>query len=79
LIKTIISYSTTVLYSRDSKGVGAAWDIMYSNPKTCFMATRQYWLKKSKHKNIFRSIEKVFIKIFKKIIQWGYCLPAYLV
>ena len=46
----VLSYSTIVLYNRDHKGVGMA----HAQPQFSVTTMRQYWLGKTKPKQVFR-------------------------
>ena len=62
---SLLSYSMTVLYSRDHKGVGVAHEITSPKNQPQFSQTmmRQYWLGKTKPKQAFKSTQNTFKKL----------------
>ena len=54
LVYATVSYSMIVLYSRDHKGVGVAYRLTSpkNQPQFSLMTMRQYWLGKTKLKQV---------------------------
>ena len=64
---TPISYSMIVLYSRDHKDLGVAHEKTLTKNQPPFPLTtmRQYWLGKTKPKQVFRSTRNAFNKLLQ--------------
>ena len=64
-----LSYSTIVLHSRDHKGVGVAHKITSpkNQPQFSQMTMKQYWLGKTKPKQVLRSTRNAFTKLLQNL------------
>ena len=67
IMSAMLSYSMIVLYSRDHKGVGMAHKIISPKRQPQFPLTtmRQYWLGKTKPKQVLRLTRNAFNKLLR--------------